>query len=77
METFAIAATVIVGFVNGVRLAANFRKDPWPFILFLCGLGAGILFGFLHYYGLTIESGIAVAIGGSGVYQIAKKVGGQ
>ena len=75
MENAAAAAAVIIGFVNGIQLA--FEPDRRGFYYFLAALGAGVALGALHYYGLTIELGILAAIGSSGVYKVAKKVGGQ
>ncbi len=71
----AIAA--LIGVVNGVRLLFD---DPDPkhksFIYFILAVVAGVVFGALHWFGLSIESGFVAALASSGVYQVAKKVGG-
>lgn len=68
------AGAIIIGIVNGVRLASD---KITPFIGFLVGLFAGILLGAFGFFGLTIETGIVAALAASGVYQVAKKVGGK
>lgn len=68
------AGAIIIGLVNGVRLASD---KVTPFIAFLISLGAGLVFGAFHLFGLTVETGIAVALASSGLYQVAKKVGGK
>lgn len=76
MDEFIQAGAAIIGVVNGIRLLQ--AKDTWGFLLFVAALGASILFGALQWFGLPgIEAGVAVALGSSGVYQVAKKIGGQ
>lgn len=72
------AGLVVVGLVNGVRLWFDVNDTGHKsFILFAVALVAGLLLGLLHFYGLTVETGLLVAIGSSGAYQIASKVGGK
>lgn len=68
------AGAVIIGIVNGVRLASD---KITPFIGFLVALVLGILFGALGYFGLNVQTGIVAGLGSSGVYQVAKKLGGR
>lgn len=75
------AMAVIIGIVNGVRLLkegmSSNPQNYWGFILFCTALVTGITLGFLHMFGLNIETGIVVALGSSGVYRVGEKVGGQ
>lgn len=72
------AMAVIIGLVNGVRLLkeGTDTKNYWGFILFTVAMGAGVLLGLLHYFGLTVETGIVVALASSGLYRVGEKVGG-
>lgn len=67
------AGAVIIGFVNGVRLIQE--KNLWGFTFFLIALVTGIVLGFLGYFGLTVETGILVGLGSSGVYRGLQVVG--
>lgn len=69
------AGIVIVGIVNGFRLLQE--KSYWGFIFFAIALFFGVLFGFFHMFGLSIESGVVVALMSSGLYRIGEKIGGQ
>lgn len=69
------AMAVIIGLVNGIRLARE--QDKIGFILFICALLLGVGFGLLHLFGLTVEMGIVVALASSGLYRVGEKVGGQ
>ena len=69
----AIAA--IIGIVNGLRLLKD--NDRWGFILFIAAVIAGLIFGFLGWFGLNIQGGFIAALASSGVYQVAKRAGGQ
>lgn len=66
------ATAVIIGLVNGARLLETSRKG---FFYFLGAVVVGILLGALHYFGLTIETGIIAALASSGLYRVAEKVG--
>jgi hypothetical protein len=74
------AIAVIIGVVNGVRLFKEGNdvtpKNYWGFALFLISLILGVGFGFAHMFGLTVESGIVVALASSGLYRVGEKVGG-
>ena len=52
-------------------------KSYWGFILFVLALLVGIILGMVHLFGLTVESGIVVALASSGLYRVGEKVGGQ
>lgn len=66
------AIAVIIGFVNGVKL---FQESRISFYYFLLALGAGLVLGFLGYFGLTPETGIVTALASSGLYKVATKIG--
>lgn len=67
------AMAVIIGLVNGIRL---FKENRESFMYFCIALMIGIGFGAIGFYGFTIESGIVAALASSGLYKIAKKIGG-
>lgn len=67
------AVAVIIGLVNGIRL---FRENRESFVYFVIAVLAGVGFGFVGYYGLTVETGILAALASSGLYKVAQKVGG-
>lgn len=69
------AAAVIIGIVNGVRLAK--AKETWGVIFFAIALATGVILGLLNLFGLTLETGIVAALASSGVYRAAEKVGGE
>jgi len=73
---FAFAATVLIGVVNGFKLAIN---KNWPsFFLFVLSLVAGVVFGTLHWFGLpSAEVGFALGVASSGTYELAQRIGGQ
>lgn len=76
MDTQTIqAGLVIVGVVNGIRLLQE--KSYWGFIFFVCSLVVGIILGALHFFGLSIETGIVAGLGASGLYRLGEKFGGQ
>jgi predicted Kef-type K+ transport protein len=72
------AIAVIIGIVNGVRLLKEGQasKDYWGFILFVIALAVGVAFGVLKMFGLTVETGIVIALASSGLYRVGEKVGG-
>ena len=67
------AMAVVIGIVNGIRLAKE--NDKWGFILFTIALIVGVGLGLLRYFGLTVETGIVIALASSGLYRISEKVG--
>lgn len=72
------AVAVIIGVVRGVTLALAQTKFPLSSLVgFVLALVTGVVLGLLHYFGLTVETGIVAALTATGVYQVAKKVGGQ
>lgn len=75
-EQFAMAGFVLIGLVNGIKLGID---QNWKsFALFLTAVIAGTVFGFLHWFGLpSAEIGLAVGISSSGVYTVAKRLGGE
>lgn len=75
LEQFAMAGFVLIGLVNGIQLA--FEKNWKSFAFFAIAVIGGVLFGFLHWFGLpSPEIGLAVGISSSGVYKVAQKLGG-
>lgn len=69
----AIAA--IIGLVGGVKLF--FAEDKTGFYFFCVALVAGLVFGLLNWFGLSIQDGFLAALASSGLYVVGKKVGGQ
>ena len=71
---YAVAATVLIGLINGVQFALN--KNWRAFVFFLTSIIAGSVFGFFGWFGLpSIEIGFAVGLGASGVYKISQVIG--
>lgn len=84
IATYAVAATVIIGLVNGVQLiidpplAADGKKDYKPAILWVLAVVSGTVFGYLRWYGIpSLEIGFAFGVGSSGVYKLTQKIGGK
>ncbi len=76
LSQFAMAAFVIIGFVNGIQFAVD--RNWRAFAFFLTAVIGGTVFGALHWFGLpSIEVGLAVGVSSSGVYKVAQKLGGQ
>jgi hydrogenase/urease accessory protein HupE len=74
-STYALAAFVLIGLVNGIQFAVN--KEWKSFVFFLTAVIAGTVFGTLKWFGLpSTEIGLAVGISSSGVYKISQKLGG-
>ena len=75
IPVLAQAVAVIIGLVNGVRLAFDttdkYRKG---LIFFGVALVVGLLFGALGWFGLTPESGIVAALASSGLYRLTQIV---
>ena len=72
---FAIAGFVLVGLVNGIQFATTKQWDR--FFFFLTAVVAVAIFGYLKWFSLpSVEIGIAVGLGSSGVYKVAQKLGG-
>jgi uncharacterized membrane protein len=69
------AIAVIIGIVNGIRLLQ--AQNKWGFIFFCCAVGVGLILGALHFFGLSIETGLVAALASSGLYRVGEKVGGQ
>lgn len=69
-----IAMSAIIGLINGVKLFEN--PDKRSFFYFCAALLVGLLFGYLKLFGLNIESGILAALSSSGLYTVAKRIGG-
>lgn len=70
---FVAAGAAIVGIVNGIRLVQ--LPDKTGFFMFCLAVAAGLLFGFLGWFGLPgLEAGLTAALASSGVYRIAEKI---
>jgi prepilin signal peptidase PulO-like enzyme (type II secretory pathway) len=75
IQQYVMAGFVLIGLVNGIGFALD--RQWKPFSMFLTAVAAGLVFGFLGWFGLpSAEIGLAVGIGSSGVYKVAQKVGG-
>jgi len=69
------AMAVIVGLVNGFRLAKD--QDKWGLAFFVTALVLGVIFGVFGLFGLDLETGIIAALASSGLYRVSEKIGGQ
>lgn len=73
MENEVIVGSAIVGIINAIQM-------QFPQVKGLIGVGIalllGVVVGWFHLFGLTIEQGILVALASSGVYKVASKMGG-
>ena len=72
------AVAVIIGVVRGVTLGLerlDFVKMS-SLLGFVLAIVTGVVLGLLGFFGLTVESGVISALVATGVYQTAKKVGG-
>lgn len=69
------AGLVIIGIVNGVRLYQ--LPDKRGFYYFMLAFALGVVGGLLHLFGLTLETGMVIALSSSGLYRVGEKVGGQ
>ena len=75
LTQFAMGTFVLIGLVNGIQFAID--KQWGSFVKFLTAVIAGGIFGYLHWFGLpSLEIGLAVGIGSSGVYKAFTKLGG-
>lgn len=76
LGTYAMAATVIIGLVNGVRL--GFDKNWKGLALFAASVIAGLVFGYLKWFSLpSAEIGLLIGLGASGVYEVSQRIGGK
>lgn len=73
MDQSIVAGAAIIGIVNGAQLL---NPKVVGFYSFLLSLGLGVIFGIFHVFGLTLETGIVVALSSSGLYKVAQKMGG-
>ena len=73
-----VGIAVIVGVVKGiVSVVQEYTKVEINSVYgVVLSLGVGVILGFLGLFGLNLETGIISALAGTGVYQLAKKVGG-
>jgi len=70
----AVAIGAIIGIINAIQ-----RQVPQVTGLIGIGLSVilGIVLGYFNYLGVSgIENGILTGLGASGVYTVAKKIGG-
>lgn len=74
LQQFTVGSFVLIGLVNIVQMAFDRKWDS--FVKALCAVIAGGIFGYLKFYGFpSIEVGIALGIGSSGVYKISQVIG--
>lgn len=69
-----VATTAIIGLINAV-------KAQFPQVTGLIGVGLsvvlGVVLGFFNYLGVNgLENGILVGLSASGLYTVAKRIGG-
>ncbi len=73
--SIATAMAVNIGIVNGVQLLSPKVKG---FISFAIAMVLGIVFGFLHWFGLSgVEVGIVAGLASSGLFKLTQNVGGK
>lgn len=72
---YVIGTTVLIGFVNGVKLAIN---NNWRgFGFFMTAVISGIIFGYLGWFTIpSVEVGFALGVASSGMYEVGQRVGG-
>jgi len=77
VDTVALGLAV-VGVINGVRLLkeATESKNWWGFIFFMSAVAAGTFFGFLGWFGTTVQTGFLYGLSSSGAYRLLEKNGG-
>ncbi len=65
------AGLVIIGIINGVKLAELENKKSF---YYFCGaVVLGVVFGFLNAFGLTgWENGLTIALQSSGLYKLVQ-----
>lgn len=75
LETYTLAATVLIGLINWLTFALD-RK--WKsFALTTLAIIAGTTFGLLGWFDIpSIQMGFAFGVGSSGVYKLIQKAGG-
>jgi prepilin signal peptidase PulO-like enzyme (type II secretory pathway) len=67
-----LAIGLIVGFVNVVQMTFPQVKGLWAFLI---ALVAGLIIGFLHWYGVKgLEDGVLIAFVSSGAYKMVQVV---
>ena len=69
-----VAGSAIIGLINAVQ-----RQFPQVTGLVAIGLSVvlGAALGYLNYFGVSgIENGVLLGLSASGVYTVAKKIGG-
>lgn len=72
---YVIAASTLIGFVNGVKLATD--RNWRGFAFFMTAVVAGTFFGYLHWFTLpSVEIGFALGVASSGTYEVAQRIGG-
>ena len=68
-----VVGAALIGVINLVQ-------KQFPQVAGIYGVGLalliGVILGVLGLYGLTVETGILLALGSSGVYKVASKMGG-
>ena len=77
MENLTSVA-VIIGVVKGITTAlGEFTSVKISSVVgVVLAVATGVVLGLLGYFGLTVETGIVAGLTATGVYQVAKKVGG-
>ena len=64
-----LAIGLLIGLVNVIKIQFPEVKGFWAFLI---ALGAGVLMGYMKWYGVaSIEQGILLAFVSSGVYKVA------
>jgi hypothetical protein len=75
LDQYVMAAFVLIGLVNGIKLLESDKKG---FAYFCVAVVTGTIFGAFQLFGLpSLEVGLAIGISSSGVYKLAQKFGGE
>lgn len=80
LAALAAAMAVIIGIVNGIALfdQAYAGEGQKPrinsFVKFILAVALGILFGFLGWFGLTVQLGLVAALASSGLYKLTQNI---
>lgn len=80
IQSLVVAVTVITGLTNGIQLGfEKYSTTPIKgFISFVIAMILGLVFGLLHWFGLSgPEVGLVAALVSSGLYKFTTNIGGK
>lgn len=73
LTALATSMAVITGVVNGISLASPKINS---FVKFCIAIALGLVLGYFHAFGLTLELGLVTALASSGLYKLTQNLGG-